>query len=97
MKIRCNKVKQLIVHFVAGEITGRLAATVGNHINVCESCRREYENTRCTLRLAQQAPYISPADGMKAFILALLEKGITQDEIDLMAKKNPARLLGLTA
>ena len=39
----------------------------------------------------------TPADGMKAFILALLEKGITQDEIDLMAKKNPARLLGLTA
>lgn len=38
----------------------------------------------------------TPADGMKAFILALLEKGITRDEIDLMAKRNPARLLGLT-
>jgi predicted metal-dependent phosphotriesterase family hydrolase len=32
---------------------------------------------------------------MKAFILALMEKGITQAEIDIMAKKNPANLLGL--
>ena len=39
----------------------------------------------------------TPADGMKAFILALMGKGITQEEIDIMAKKNPARLLGLTA
>ena len=36
-----------------------------------------------------------PADGMKEFILALMSKGITQGQINLMAKKNPARLLGL--
>ncbi len=39
----------------------------------------------------------TPADGMKAFILALMEKGITQEQIDIMARKNPAKLLGLTA
>ena len=38
-----------------------------------------------------------PADGMKEFILALMSKGITQEQINLMAKKNPARLLGLEA
>jgi predicted metal-dependent TIM-barrel fold hydrolase len=37
----------------------------------------------------------TPADGMKEFILALMSKGINQDQINLMAKKNPARLLGL--
>ncbi len=36
-----------------------------------------------------------PADGMKEFILGLKAKGIKQEEIDLMVKKNPARLLGL--
>ncbi|MGE5254222.1 MAG: DUF6282 family protein [Planctomycetaceae bacterium] len=36
-----------------------------------------------------------PADGMKEFILALMSKGIKQEQIDRMAKKNPARLLGL--
>jgi len=36
-----------------------------------------------------------PADGMKEFILALMSKGITQEQINLVAKKNPARLLGL--
>lgn len=36
-----------------------------------------------------------PADGMKEFILGLMKKGITQEQIDIMARKNPARLLGL--
>jgi len=36
-----------------------------------------------------------PADGMKEFILALMSKGINQEQINWMAKKNPARLLGL--
>ena len=36
-----------------------------------------------------------PAGGMKEFILALMSKGITQEQINWMAKKNPARLLGL--
>ena len=36
-----------------------------------------------------------PTDGMKAFILQLLEAGIKQQQIDLMCRKNPAALLGL--
>jgi predicted metal-dependent phosphotriesterase family hydrolase len=37
----------------------------------------------------------TPADGFKEFILGLKSKGITDGQIDWMAKKNPARLLGL--
>jgi hypothetical protein len=37
----------------------------------------------------------TPADGMKEFILGLMSKGITQEQINWVAKKNPARLLGL--
>jgi hypothetical protein len=33
--------------------------------------------------------------GMRSYIQALLKEGMTQDEIDLMARKNPAYLLGL--
>jgi hypothetical protein len=33
--------------------------------------------------------------GYKVFIMELMDAGITADEIDLMARKNPARLLGL--
>ncbi len=36
-----------------------------------------------------------PADGFKEFILELGKRGIREEEIDWMAKKNPARLLGL--
>ena len=35
------------------------------------------------------------AEGMRAYIRALREAGISEDEIDVMARRNPARLLGL--
>jgi predicted metal-dependent phosphotriesterase family hydrolase len=34
-------------------------------------------------------------DGMEDMITGLLKEGVSQAEIDLMVKKNPARLLGL--
>ncbi len=37
----------------------------------------------------------TPADGFKEFILGLKGKGISDEQINWMAKKNPARLLGL--
>ncbi len=36
-----------------------------------------------------------PPDGFAAFMRALLERGISRQDIDVMAKQNPARLLGL--
>jgi len=37
----------------------------------------------------------SPAEGLRMFILGLMNQGITREEIDIMARKNPAKLLGL--
>ena len=34
-------------------------------------------------------------EGLRTFIAALLAEGISQEEVDLMARRNPARLLGL--
>ena len=42
-----------------------------------------------------QAPNPPPAEGMRMFISTLLKKGVTAREIELMAKVNPAKLLGL--
>lgn len=39
----------------------------------------------------------TPADGMREFILALKKQGLTDEELNWMTKKNPARLLGLEA
>jgi predicted metal-dependent phosphotriesterase family hydrolase len=36
-----------------------------------------------------------PADGFGAFLVALRAKGVSEQEIALMSKDNPARLLGL--
>lgn len=38
---------------------------------------------------------LPPTEGMRLFISTLLFKGVTPEEIELMAKVNPARLLGL--
>ncbi|MCY4637700.1 MAG: DUF6282 family protein [Acidobacteria bacterium] len=35
------------------------------------------------------------ADGLRAYVRAMLDAGITADEIDTMMRRNPARLLGL--
>jgi hypothetical protein len=37
----------------------------------------------------------APADGLKEFILELKKQGITEEQINWMVRKNPARLLGL--
>jgi predicted metal-dependent TIM-barrel fold hydrolase len=37
----------------------------------------------------------SPAEGLRIYIMMLLERGITPDEIEIMVKDNPERLLGL--
>jgi predicted metal-dependent phosphotriesterase family hydrolase len=44
--------------------------------------------------LGQQG-MMMPPDGIENAIAALKGAGITQDQIDTMMKKNPARLLGL--
>ena len=36
-----------------------------------------------------------PAESMRVFIALLLDAGITEQEIDIMVRKNPAKLLGL--
>jgi hypothetical protein len=42
-----------------------------------------------------QAHNPPPPDGLRAFVLALHSAGITAEEINLMLRRNPARLLGL--
>jgi hypothetical protein len=44
--------------------------------------------------LGQQGNALPP-DGFGAFLVALRERGFSEQEIDLMSKENPARLLGL--
>jgi hypothetical protein len=42
-----------------------------------------------------QATSPSHVDGLRAYVTAFRDAGITEDEIDLMLRQNPARLLGL--
>ena len=53
------------------------------------------EHIVITTDLGQPFVNPSPAEGMANFIACLLEKGVSKDEVDLMARKNPAKLLDL--
>jgi microsomal dipeptidase-like Zn-dependent dipeptidase len=46
--------------------------------------------------LGQQG-MMSPPDGIENAVGALRKAGISQDDIDKMMKRNPARLLGLAS
>jgi len=37
----------------------------------------------------------SPVEGLRMFILSLMNQGITREEIDIMVRKNPSQLLDL--
>jgi len=69
MKIRCGKVKRLIIEFAAGELSHRVAKTVKGHINMCAKCRDEYEQTRQTLRLLTEVPLDMPPEGIQERVL----------------------------
>jgi len=45
--------------------------------------------------LGQQGNALPP-DGFGAFLAALRSKGLSDEDIAVMARRNPARLLGLT-
>jgi hypothetical protein len=66
--------------------------TIEDHAKVIKAVGAEHSILSTDL-----GQYFNPTapDGYKAFILGLKENGITDDEIDLMARKNPARVLGL--
>ena len=38
-----------------------------------------------------------PVEGLRMFLITLLKYGVTEDEISLMIKTNPEKLLGLNA
>jgi len=51
---------------------------------------------RCVIATDLGQPYNPhPIDGMRQFIRVLSHMGLTESEIDAMARRNPARLLGL--
>lgn len=51
---------------------------------------------RCVIATDLGQPYNPhPVDGMRQFLRVLSHMGISESEIDMMARKNPARLLGL--
>mgnify|MGYP001093015718 CR=1 FL=1 len=51
---------------------------------------------RCVIATDLGQPYNPhPVDGMRQFMRVLSHMGVTEGEIDVMARRNPARLLGL--
>ena len=82
-----------LIEFVGGSLAG---ADAPGRIDRFADAIRKIGPASCILSsdLGQKGNALPP-DGFGAFLVALRAKGFTQQEIDRMAKQNPARLLGL--
>jgi hypothetical protein len=82
-----------LIEFVGGSL---VAADAEARINRYADAIRQIGPESCVLSsdLGQQGNALPP-DGFGDFLLSLRRRGFTADEVDRMAKQNPARLLGL--
>jgi len=81
------------IEFVGGSLVGGDArARIDRYADAIRQVGPEF----CILSsdLGQRGNAL-PADGFAAFMAALRDRGLTRQQIDLMSKANPARLLGL--
>jgi hypothetical protein len=77
------------IEFVGGSLA---APTVDRYADAIRKIRPEF----CILSsdLGQKGNPL-PADGFAAFLIALRDKGFAENELAMMSKQNPAKLLGL--
>ena len=81
------------IEFVGGSLAAKDAdARIGRYADAIRRVGPEF----CILSsdLGQQGNALPP-DGFGAFLAALRAKGLSEEDIDRMSKRNPARLLGL--
>ena len=81
------------IEFVGGSLT---AADAETRMNRYADAIRQIGPEFCILSsdLGQQGNALPP-DGLGEFLVSLRRRGFTSQEVDRMAKQNPARLLGL--
>jgi len=81
------------IEFVGGSLT---APDAGTRMNRYADAIRQIGPEFCILSsdLGQQGNALPP-DGFGEFLVSLRRRGFTSQEVDRMAKQNPARLLGL--
>jgi hypothetical protein len=82
-----------LIEFVGGSLA---TSDAGARIDRYAEAIRRIGVQSCVLSsdLGQKANAL-PADGYAAFLLALRDRGFTEQELARMSKQNPARLLGL--
>jgi predicted metal-dependent phosphotriesterase family hydrolase len=81
------------IEFAGANVNGAgAAARIDNYADAIRKVGAEF----CILSsdLGQKGNPLPP-EGFAAFILALRQRGFTDQDLDRMAKQNPARLLGL--
>ena len=81
------------IEFVGGSVA---AANAGERIDRFADAIRKVGPEYCILSSdLGQVGNALPPDGFGAFLLALRTRGFTEQDVDLMSKRNPARLLRL--
>ena len=89
-----TQIQRMVDHGVVMELVypGVRRFTIEDYVKVIRTI-----GARHFLISSDLGQYLNPlhTDGLRDFITALREQGISENDIDLMARVNPARLLGL--
>jgi len=88
-----KKMKELMIDYIDGKLTGELKLFVEKHINKDEHNRKSFEEMKETIDLLQYDKEVEPDSDLKLNFLDTLESEIEQLESDLENKE--AKVIGL--
>ncbi len=88
-----KKMKELMIDYIDGKLTGELKLFVEKHINKDEENRKSFEELKDTIDLLQHDKELTPDSDLKLNFLDALEREINQLTNDIEQKE--AKVIGL--
>ncbi|MFO0969707.1 MAG: zf-HC2 domain-containing protein [Gemmataceae bacterium] len=84
--MRCRELANLLVDYVAGELSPELAEHIKEHLGLCPPCVRYVETYEVTIKLTRQLPMVA----LPPEILQRLREAIAQVDCDEKAEGEKA-------
>ncbi len=81
--MKCSKAHKLISPYIDGELTGRDMTTLGDHMEVCDKCRKEFEEVREIHNLFANADKFKAPYGFHTRVMANISSGKIRDNSNI--------------
>lgn len=91
--MRCDKVKELLSFYIDNELDNETSKEIKKHIEVCEECKREYEDLVFIQKLLSETPQVELPQGFKAELHNKLIKCQEAEQTQLIDMKEANKKL----